>query len=165
MSSRQSRTAPHHWHVPGFLGAVLDFSPRPSLSPPPSGDRSTPPGRGGGCGGCSECLVPRSRRPTRLCPPGCHLAEGHCGPILTSSLPLFALWTAEEGQTDSQRGDRDHFLLQCMKVKSESEVTQSCPILATPWTEAYQAPPSMGFSRQKYWSGVSLPSLAKRHSI
>ena len=31
--------------------------------------------------------------------------------------------------------------------------------LATPWTAAYQAPPSMGFSRQKYWSGVPLPSL------
>ena len=30
-------------------------------------------------------------------------------------------------------------------------------LLATPWTAAYQAPPSMGFSRQKYWSGV--PSL------
>ena len=45
-----------------------------------------------------------------------------------------------------------------MKVKSESEVTQSCPTLATPWTAAYQAPPSMGFSRQKYWSGVPLPS-------
>ena len=28
----------------------------------------------------------------------------------------------------------------------------------TPWTAAYQAPPSMGFSRQKYWSGVPLPS-------
>ena len=27
----------------------------------------------------------------------------------------------------------------------------------TPWTEAYQAPPSMGFSRQEYWSGVPLP--------
>ena len=52
-----------------------------------------------------------------------------------------------------------HFLLQCMKVKSESEVTLSCPTLATPWTAAYQAPPSMGFSRQKYWSGVPLPSL------
>ena len=50
-----------------------------------------------------------------------------------------------------------HFLLQCMKVKSESEVAQSCPTLATPWTAAYQAPPSMGFSRQKYWSGVPLP--------
>jgi len=51
-----------------------------------------------------------------------------------------------------------HFLLQCMKVKSESEVTQSCPTLAPPWTAVHQAPPSMGFSRQKYWSGVPLPS-------
>ena len=45
-----------------------------------------------------------------------------------------------------------------MKVKSESEVAQSCLTLATPWTAAYQAPPSMGFSRQEYWSGVPLPS-------
>ena len=45
-----------------------------------------------------------------------------------------------------------------MEVKSESEVAQSCPTLATPWTAAYHAPPSMGFSRQEYWSGVSLPS-------
>ena len=51
-----------------------------------------------------------------------------------------------------------HFLLQYMKVKSESEVTQSCPTLATPWAAAYQGPPFMGFSRQKYWSGVPLPS-------
>ena len=47
-----------------------------------------------------------------------------------------------------------HFLLQCMKVKSLSRVRLS----AIPWTAAYQAPPSMGFSRQKYWSGVPLPS-------
>ena len=32
-------------------------------------------------------------------------------------------------------------------------------LLATPWTAAYQALPSMGFSRQEYWSGVPLPSL------
>ena len=51
-----------------------------------------------------------------------------------------------------------HFLLQCMKMKSESEVAQSCPTLATPWTAAYQALPPMGFSRQEYWSGVPLPS-------
>ena len=44
-----------------------------------------------------------------------------------------------------------------MKVKSESEVAQSCPTFETPWTAAYQAPPSMGFSRQEYWSGVPLP--------
>ena len=54
-----------------------------------------------------------------------------------------------------------HFLLQCRKVKSEREVAQSCPTLATPWTAAYQAPPSMGFSRQKYWSRVPLPSLQR----
>ena len=46
-----------------------------------------------------------------------------------------------------------------MKVKSEREVAQSCRTRATPWTAAYQAPLSMGFSRQKYWSGVPLPSL------
>ena len=31
-------------------------------------------------------------------------------------------------------------------------------LFATPWTAAYQAPPSMGFSRQEYWSGLPLPS-------
>ena len=31
-------------------------------------------------------------------------------------------------------------------------------LLVTPWTAAHQAPPSMGFSRQEYWSGVLLPS-------
>ena len=99
-----------------------------------------------------------------------------------------------------------HFLLQCTKVKSESEDARSystpsdpmdssppgSPIpgilqartlewvaisfsnawkwkvkvkslsrfwlLATPWTAAHQGPPSMGFSRQEYWSGVPLPS-------
>ena len=40
------------------------------------------------------------------------------------------------------------------KVKSLSRVR----LLGTPWTAAYQAPPSMGFSKQKYWSGVPLPS-------
>ena len=39
-----------------------------------------------------------------------------------------------------------------VKVKSLSRVWPS----VTPWTAAYQAPPSMGFSRQEYWSGVPL---------
>ena len=34
----------------------------------------------------------------------------------------------------------------------------SIQLCATPWTAAYQAPPSMGFSGQQYWSGVPLPS-------
>ena len=102
-----------------------------------------------------------------------------------------------------------HFLLQCLKEKSESEAAQSCPtfsnpmdcslpgssvhgisqarvlewgaisisntwkwkvkekslsrvrLFATPWTVAHQAPPSMGFSRQEYWSGVPSPSPKK----
>ena len=38
---------------------------------------------------------------------------------------------------------------------------QSCPTLcATPWTAAYQASPSMGFSRQEHWSGLPFPSPA-----
>ena len=49
-----------------------------------------------------------------------------------------------------------HFLLQCMKVKGKS--LSRVRLLATPWTGAHQAPPSMGFSRQEYWSGVPLPS-------
>ena len=47
-----------------------------------------------------------------------------------------------------------------MKVKSLSQVR----LLATPWTAAYQAPPSMGFSRQEYWTGVPLPSLPISYS-
>ena len=42
-----------------------------------------------------------------------------------------------------------------VKVKSLSHVR----LLATPWTAAHQAPLSVGFSRQKYWSGVPVPSL------
>jgi len=41
-----------------------------------------------------------------------------------------------------------------VKVKSLSRVR----LLATPWTSSLQAPPSMGLSRQEYWSGVPLPS-------
>ena len=44
-----------------------------------------------------------------------------------------------------------------VKVKSLSCVW----LLATPWSATYQAPPSMGFSRQEYWSGVPLPSPIK----
>ena len=41
-----------------------------------------------------------------------------------------------------------------VKVKLLSRVW----LLATPWTAAYQAPPSLGFSRQEYWSGLPFPS-------
>ena len=41
-----------------------------------------------------------------------------------------------------------------MKVKSLSRVR----LFETPWTVAYHAPPSMGFSRREYWSGLLFPS-------
>ena len=47
-----------------------------------------------------------------------------------------------------------------VKVKSLSRFR----LLATPWTAAYQAPPSMGFARQEYWSGVPLLSPTIQHS-
>ena len=39
-----------------------------------------------------------------------------------------------------------------LPLKVDMLVTQSCPIFETPWTVAHQAPLSMGFSRQEYWS-------------
>ena len=55
---------------------------------------------------------------------------------------------------DKNTGVGCHFLPQFVKVKSLSHVW----LFVTRWTAAYQAPPSMGFSRQEYWSGVPLPS-------
>ena len=55
-------------------------------------------------------------------------------------------------------GDRDWRIYtekeKTVKVKSLSPVR----LFATPWTVAHQAPPSMGFSRQEYWSGLPFPS-------
>ena len=48
-----------------------------------------------------------------------------------------------------------------MKVKLLSRVR----LLATPRTAAYQAPPTMGFSRQEYWSGVPLPSPSDSYRV
>ena len=41
-------------------------------------------------------------------------------------------------------------------------VAKLCPTLAIPWTVACQAPLSMGFSRQEYWSGLPFPSPGDR---
>ena len=81
----------------------------------------------------SDSVRPQRWQPTRLCLP----------------------WDSPSKNT----GVGCHFLLHCVKVKSKSEVAQSRLTLCDPWTAAYQAPPSMGFSRQEYWSGVPLPSL------
>ena len=55
-----------------------------------------------------------------------------------------------------------HFLLQCRKVKSQRKSLSRVQLLVTSWTAAYQAPPSMRFSRQVYWSGVPLPFISTR---
>ena len=83
----------------------------------------------------SDSLRPHRRQPTRLPSP----------------------WDSPGKNT----GVGCHFLLRCMKVKSLSHVQ----LLVTPWTAAYQAPPSMGFSRREYWSGLPLPSLIKHPSV
>ena len=75
-----------------------------------------------------------------------------CDPIDSSPTRLPCPWDSQGKNT----GVGCHFLLQCMKVKSEREV--AVQLLVTPWTAAHQAPPSMGFSRQEYLSGVPLPS-------
>ena len=51
-------------------------------------------------------------------------------------------------------GGLNDFTLMKVKVKSLSRVR----LFATPWTVAHQGPPSMGFSRQEYWSGLPFPS-------
>ena len=54
-----------------------------------------------------------------------------------------------------------HFLLQRVKVKSLSRVR----LFATPWTAAHQAPLSLGFSRQEYWSGLPFPSPTRESEV
>ena len=56
-------------------------------------------------------------------------------------------------------------LIYPIESESENEVAQSCLTLCDPWTVAHQAPPSMGFSRQEYWSGLPFPSPKVRVSI
>ena len=56
-----------------------------------------------------------------------------------------------------------HFLLPCMKVKSESEVAQSCPTLCDPIDCSLPGSSAHGFSRQEYWSGVPLPNHMGPH--
>ena len=57
-----------------------------------------------------------------------------------------------EKREEEMRQGRD------FQSENESEVAQSSLTLWDPWTVAHQAPPSMGFSRQEYWSGLPFPS-------
>ena len=77
----------------------------------------------------------------RLCTHGCFGRVQLCDPV-DYSLPGFSI---REGLLQARMK---------LKVKSLSHVR----LFATPWTVAYQDPPSMGFSRQKCWSGLPFPS-------
>ena len=77
-------------------------------------------------------LRPHRRQPTRLCHP----------------------WDSPGKNT----GVSCHFLLQCMKVKSESEVAQSCPTLSDPMDCSLPGSSTHGIFQEEYWSGVPLPS-------
>ena len=65
-------------------------------------------------------------------------------------------WYGEGGGRGFQDGEHVYTLGEFM-FRSDQSLSRVQP-LATPWTAAYPAPPSMGFSRQEYWSGVPLPS-------
>ena len=94
------------------------------------------------------------------CPPPRDLSDPgikpRSPPLQVNSLPSEPPWKPKN------TGVGCNFLLQCMKVKWESEVAQSFPTLSDPWTAAYQAPLSMGFSRQEYWSGLPSPSSTQK---
>ena len=94
---------------------------------------------------------------------GLHL--GNHGPGLCQSLPSFISgftfsfsWAARG--TEILLWLNYFLMIRKVKSESESEAAQSCLTLCDPWTVAHQAPPSMGFSRQEYWSGLPLPSPA-----
>ena len=80
----------------------------------------------------SDSVQPHGRQPTRLRPP----------------------WDSPGKNT----GVGCHFLLQCMKVKSESEVTQSCPTCSNPMDCSLSGSSILGFSRHEYQSGLPSPS-------
>ena len=53
---------------------------------------------------------------------------------------------------------RFFFYIYSFFVKVKVKLLSCVRLFATPWTVAHQAPPSMGFSRQEYWSGLPFPS-------
>ena len=86
----------------------------------------------------SDSVRPHRQQPTRLCHP----------------------WDSPGKNT----GVGCHFFLHCVKVKVKVKVEAKVKVkllsgdrlVATPWNAAHQVPPSMGFSRQEYWSGLPL---------
>ena len=88
------------------------------------------------------------------CPTLCDPTDGGGGGPTSLPCP----WDSPGKNT----GVRCHFLLQCMAVKSESEVAQSCPTLSDPMYCSLPGSSIHGISRQEYWNGLPLPSPATK---
>ena len=79
--------------------------------------------------------------------------------ILMSWIQIYYGWGDQERRAEAPKlltSCHPELLLLLLLLSHFSRVR----CLVTPWTAAHQAPPSMGFSRQEYWSGVPLPSPA-----
>ena len=77
-------------------------------------------------------------------------------PFDITVIQVYALTSnAEEVEVEHFHKDLQHLL----ELTPKKDVLFIIGLFPTPWTAAYQAPPSMGFVRQEYWSGVPLPSL------
>ena len=86
-----------------------------------------------------------------LCICVCHRTVMILDMFLCITISLFAQWRWCRSLTSS-------LLLLLLNCFSRFQ------LMVTPWTGAYQAPPSMGFSKKEYWSGLPLPSLEPSYS-
>ena len=139
---------PHYSeNPPPLFWAVQSLHPHDSISPHQCTDHCPQGLAHPGKGSSNTCpAAPAAAKLLQSCPT-------LCDPIDRQPNRLHRPWDSPGKNT----GVGCHFLLQCMKVKVKS--LSHVRLLATLWTAAYQAPPSMRFSRQEYWSGVPLPSL------
>ena len=94
-------------------------------------------------------------KPLQSCPTLCEPIDGSpSGSTVPGILQARTLEWVAISFSSAQKGKA--------KVKSLSHAWLFATFFATPWTAAYQAPPPMRFSRQKYWSGLPLP-VADKH--
>ena len=134
-----------------------------------------------GCWGCPRgALGEGERGPLMVAPPGRRASEGEAGGTILCLLSHQGLLQGDaaaksfqscltlcdpiDGLLPGSPGILQERTLEWAAIsfsnarKWKEKLLSRVQLLATPWTAAYQAPPSMGFSRQEYWSGVPSPS-------
>ena len=65
---------------------------------------------------------------------------------------------AKNYQVNLKKNKVEGLILKYIKTLLKVKLLSRVGLFATPWTVAYQVPPSMGFSRQEYWNGLPFPS-------